>query len=103
MVSLSWFISFSVYIILIYPNSEYRYDPNGILSCEPYYEKKFIIIAATALFFIPPAVILVYCYTTILRVAHKQIRTIQSSPSNVYSTIQGYDRIRQVNNNHFHR
>ncbi|CAG2115721.1 unnamed protein product, partial [Medioppia subpectinata] len=96
MVSFSWFISFSVYAILIYPNSEYRYDSFGIMSCEPFYEKKLIIIAATALFFIPPAVTLVYCYTTILRVAHRQIRTIQSSPSNAYSTIQGYDSIRNV-------
>jgi len=101
MVSLSWFMSFSFYTLLIYPNSEYRYDPNGIMSCEPVYEKKLVIITATGLFYIPPAVILVYCYSTILRVAHRQIQTIQNSPSNVYSTIQRYDNIRKVNLKHF--
>ena len=67
------------------------------MSCEPYYKKKQIIIAATALFFIPPAVALVYCYVTILRVAHKQIKAVQTSPTSVYSTNQAYEKIRKVN------
>ena len=99
MVFLTWIISFSVYSILIYPRSEYHYDYIGVMNCEPFYPQKYIIVAVTLLFYIPPAIIMIYCYSTILKVAQKQIQTIQNSPPSIYSTIQGCESIRKVSHN----
>lgn len=74
----SWVYSFAVYLLLIVPNSQFNFDPTGLFNCEPYYHKdKNIIIVAFMLFFIPSILVIVYCYSAIFCVAHKQLRQIR--------------------------
>lgn len=79
----SWVYSFAVYFILIVPNSQFTFDSTGLFNCEPYYNKdKSIIIIAFMLFFIPSILVIVYCYSAIFCVAHRQLQQIRRDSTN---------------------
>lgn len=79
----SWLYSFAVYMMLILPHSQFTFDTTGLFNCEPYYYKdKSIIIIAFMLFFIPSILVIVYCYTAIFFVAHRQLKQIRRDSIN---------------------
>lgn len=97
----SWIYSFLVYMVLILPHSQFTMDTTGLFNCEPYYvilkdelidvttanvmtiawqyNDKSIIITAFMLFFLPSIFSIVFCYSTIFFVAHRQLKQIQFS------------------------
>ncbi|KAH9398658.1 hypothetical protein TYRP_018902 [Tyrophagus putrescentiae] len=78
MATFSYIYSFAVYMILILPHSQFTMDTNGLFNCEPYYyNDKSIIIIAFMLFFIPSILVIIYCYTAIFFVAHRQLKRIE--------------------------
>ncbi|KAJ6222175.1 hypothetical protein RDWZM_000720 [Blomia tropicalis] len=75
--------SFAVYMMLILPHSQFTFDTSGLFNCEPfYYQDRSIIIVAFSLFFIPSISVIIYCYTAIFIVAHRQLQQIRRNSFN---------------------
>ncbi|CAM1307412.1 Uncharacterised protein g4593 [Pycnogonum litorale] len=75
---MTWMLSFGVYSAMIYPNGEYRFDAEGIMNCEPSYNKNNkMIIIGMSLFYLPPSITIFYCYTSIFVAARRQLYSVK--------------------------
>lgn len=103
MASFSLLFSFLVYAVLIFPKSQFTFDATGLSNCEPYYYKdKRIIIVAFSLFFVPSILCVIYCYSAIFFVAHRQLRQIRrdSLPRAVYGHFIKFENHQMVVQRH---
>lgn len=78
-----WIPCFFFYGITIFVFGQYVYDDVGV-NCEPYYNNYDVTICAASLFYLPPAVVLIFAYGNIYKAAYRQqSRTVTQTVSNL--------------------
>ena len=74
----TWVVVFSVYAIVIFAGEQFYFDRIGI-NCEPYYKNATVTLTVISIFYFAPALLFLFCYGAIYRIAvQRRVLTVSS-------------------------